>query len=121
MMEDLKSLLNDSQVDFDTDKDFEKFTDIGSTSSPRSSNSRGSRTSFREMLNESFETYRRRMMHVFVISKSRNILFSKRTTIAGEACSIGISSPPSPMTRFTKVRLGFMIRYLLSSYRRTIE
>jgi hypothetical protein len=67
MMEDLKSLMYDSQLEFEASKDFERFTDIGS-SSPRSQvssrSNKTSKTSLREMLNESFENYKRKVFQV---------------------------------------------------------
>jgi hypothetical protein len=64
MMGDLKNLLYDTQPEFEASKDFERFTDTGSSSPRSQASSRSSKNTFREMLNESFDLYRRKVMQV---------------------------------------------------------
>jgi hypothetical protein len=77
MMEDLKSIMYDSQVDFEASKDFERFTDIGSSSPRSQTSSRSGKTNFREMLNESFDHYRKKVMQDYPIFKSNH--YSRHT------------------------------------------
>jgi hypothetical protein len=123
MMEDLKSLMYDSQVDFEAEasKDFERFTDIGSSSPRSQASGRSGKTSFREMVNESFDHYRRKVMQVTVIYKYRTIRYSNQITITRKAFLRRVYLLLIPMILTIVVLERYMIEFLVNFLRRILR